>query len=353
MKSFIFKFLFVALFLSVTISSVSAKTYPDLPKNHWAYKQISALTDENVLVGYPDGTFMPDESATKAEFATMVIKALRQENAPLTETFSFEDVPYSHWAFNIIQRAIGFDLIKNSSDGLFKPEDTITKAEAMSIMVAALNINELGMEKAKQSIGVYANPDKSISRAEIASSLYNMQIEARINPNEKLSEAMKAKKGDGIVIKGVKIDGTVATIPKGTKIPVVLLNSLTTQMNAAGEVFLAQADKNLITTENYILIAQGSNIDGEITSVKPARLFVRNGKLGLDTKTITTTRNQTALFLGNIDAKTSQNWFVRIVRAIIKGGKIKLEEGKIVKIKLEQPVKIDLTNGWIIEEPKL
>ncbi|OGI04805.1 MAG: hypothetical protein A2Y25_04255 [Candidatus Melainabacteria bacterium GWF2_37_15] len=347
------KLLITGLVIGMFTGSAMAKSYPDLSKDHWAYKQIQALTDEDVLVGYPDGNFKADENATRAEFATMVLKALHQENAPLTETFEFTDVPYKHWAFNVIQRAIGFDLIKNSSDNLFKPEDNITKTDAMGIMVSALNINQLGMDKAKKLIGVYENPNKPISRAEIAASLYNMQAEARIHPNKKLEDAMKAKKGEGIVIKGVTIDGTVATIPAGTKIPVVLLNSLKSQVNKEGEVFLTKADKHLVTQDNYILIAQGSTVNGEITSVKPAKLFIRNGKLGLDTKTINTTINQHAAFLGNINTDSTKNWFVRIVRAIIKGGKVKLEEGKVVKIKLDQPIKVDLTSGWIIEEPKL
>jgi hypothetical protein len=347
------KILAAALVTSFIAGSAFAKNYPDLSKNHWAYKQVQALTDEEVLVGYPDGTFKADDSATRAEFATMVLKALHQENAPLTETFEFRDVPYQHWAFNVIQRAIGFDLIKNSSDELFKPENTITKADAMGIMVSALNLDKLGMEKAQKLIGVYDNPDKPISRAEIAASLYNMQTEARQHPNKKLSDAMKANKGEGIVLKGVKIDGTVATIPKGTKIPVVLLNSLKSQANKEGEVFLTKVNKDLVAKGNYILIAQGSTVNGEITSIKPAKYFIRNGKMILDTKTIKTTINQTAQLSGNIDPKTAQNWFTRIVRAIIKGGKVKLEEGKVVKIKLEQPIKVDLTSGWIIEEPKL
>lgn len=344
----IFKTLLMTLIVAgLAAGYASAKSYPDLSKSHWAYKQIQALTDEDVLVGYPDGTFKADESATRAEFATMVLKALHQENAPLQETFQFKDVPYQHWAFNVIQRAIAFDLIKNSSDGLFRPEDTMTKVDALTMMTAALN---LAPDKAKKAIGVYPNSNNPISRAEIAASLYNMQSEARINPNKKLEEAMKAKKGQGIIIKGVKINGTVATIPKGAKIPVVLLNSLSTQANKQGEIFLTKVDKNLVTKESYILIAQGGGIDGEITSVKPAKLFIRNAKLGLDTKNITTVTNQKAQFLGNIDPYQKQNLLVRIVRFIIKGGKVKLQEGKLVNIKLEQPIKVDLTNGWIIEQ---
>ncbi len=64
--------------IGLLASNAYAKSYPDLPTNHWAYKQVQALTDEDVLVGYPDGNFKPDESATRAECTAMVVKALHQ-----------------------------------------------------------------------------------------------------------------------------------------------------------------------------------------------------------------------------------------------------------------------------------
>ena len=79
------KKLFAKVLLSLTILGISglcvfAKEYKDLPQDHWAYKQIQTLTDQNVVVGYPDGNYRPDANVTRAEFATMVIKALNQQN---------------------------------------------------------------------------------------------------------------------------------------------------------------------------------------------------------------------------------------------------------------------------------
>lgn len=330
--------------------NVLAKNYPDLPANHWAYKQIQALTDEEVLVGYPDGNFKPDETATRAEFASMVIKALHQDKSPLKKTFEFKDVPYKHWAFNTIQRAINFDLIKNTPDNAFRPEDTITKKEAMDIMVSALNLDRLGLFRAKKAIGEFKNPDAPITRAEMAFGLYNMQKEARLNPNKKLQECMKAKRGQGYVLRGVKIDGTVATIPKGTKVPVMLLTPLNGKVNKCGECFATKANRHLVTKDCYIVFAQQSKINGQITSVTPGKLFVKRGRMGLETKTITTPVEQVACFPGCINTDQQLNWFMRIIRAIIKGGNVKLKSGKVVTITTTKEMKVDLTNGWIIED---
>lgn len=350
MRSSIKNLVLSLLVIVALAGSALAKSYPDVATNHWAYKQIQTLTDEEVLVGYPDCTFKPDESATRAEFTTMVIKALHQDNAPLKKTFEFKDVPYKHWAFNTIQRAINFDLIKDTADNSFRPEDTITKKEAMDIMVSALNLDRLGLFRAQKAIGEFQDPNAPITRAEMAFGLYNMQIQARINPNKKLQDAMKAKRGEGVVLKGVTIDGTVATIPAGTVVPVMLMTPLNSSVNKAGECFLTQAYKHLITENCYILIPQSSKINGQITCVTPGKLFVRNGKMGLETRTVTTPIEQVACFPGCINTDQERNWFERIIRAIIKGGKVKLKSGKIIKVKLQKAIKIDLTSGWIIED---
>ncbi len=349
MKRIFKNLLMFTLVIGMLTSGVYAKNYPDLSSNHWAYKQIQALTDEDVLVGYPDGNFKPDETATRSEFATMVVKALHQDKAPLKRTFEFKDVPYKHWAFNSIQRAINFDLIKNNSDNSFRPDDTITKSEAMDIMMSALNLDKLGVFKAKKAIGEFKNPNAPITRAEMAFGLYNMQTQARINPNKKLQDAMRAKKGCGYVLKGVTINGTIATIPAGTSIPVMLVTPLNSSINRKGECFTTKANKHLVTKDYYIVIAQSSKITGEIISITPGKLFIRTGKMGLETKTITTTIDQIASFPGCINTDQQKNWFERIIRAIIKGGKVKLKSGKIVKVKLEKTIKVDLTSGWIIE----
>lgn len=349
MKNALKKILMSVLVITMMAGTAIAKNYPDLTSDHWAYKQIQALTDEEVLVGYPDGNFKPDESATRAEFTAMVIKALHQDKSALKKTFEFKDVPYKHWAFNTIQRAINFDLIKNTSNNMFRPEDTITKSEAMDIMISALNLDKLGTFRAKKAIGEFKNPNAPITRAEMAYGLYNMQIEARKNPNKKLEGAMKAKRGEGFVLRGITIDGTVATIPAGTIVPVMLVTPLNSNVNKQGECFNTKACKHLITKDRYIVIAEKSKINGQITSVSQGKLFVRNGKMGLETRTITTPIEQTAAFVGCINTDQQKNWFERIIRAIIKGGKVNLKSGKIVKIKTTKTIKVDLTSGWIIE----
>ncbi|MEI7474279.1 MAG: S-layer homology domain-containing protein [bacterium] len=382
MKKSISKFLLALLLCNSVMSVAQAKDFTDLTSKHWAYKQIQSLAKENIVVGYPDGSFHPDNAATRAEFATMVIKALKQENSPLAEAVDYKDVNYSYWAYNTIQRAQAFDLIKGFPDGTFRPEDNVSKAEAIAILISAVNTGDMTEAEAKQYLKKYVdlkqipawalvpagkaekykvsanppqakknfNPDSKITRAEIAVSLYNMKKQALINPNAKLAEAMKPKIARGILLENVAIDGTIATIPAGSVIPVKFTTPINSQNVEVGTVFLSSIYDNIVSKDSYLLIKQGSTVTGDVAMVKPARYILRNAKLGLDSKNINTPSGQKAAFPGIVVSKDKKgNWFVRAVRFIIKGKKIKIPADKIMYIELSKPVKVDLTNTTIIE----
>ena len=104
--------------------------YPDVDSTHWAAKQIEELTEKGVIIGYPDGTFQPDENVSRAEFASMAIKALGQEHTTVAQPVTFTDIDTSFWAYDAIQKALYFDLISCPPQGEpFRPDDTVTRAE--------------------------------------------------------------------------------------------------------------------------------------------------------------------------------------------------------------------------------
>ena len=75
MKTFLINITGTFVFLMCSCTSVFAFD-SDMDTNHWAYKQIKDLSEQSIVIGYPDGTFKPDENVTRAEFASMAIKAL-------------------------------------------------------------------------------------------------------------------------------------------------------------------------------------------------------------------------------------------------------------------------------------
>lgn len=376
------KLLLVLALMLFVVNSVFAKDFSDLDSSHWAYKQIQSLAEEGVVVGYPDGTFKPDAEVTRAEFATMALKALRQHNAVAKETFEFTDVPKEHWAHDNIQRAYSFDLIKGFPNGTFLPEGTVTKAEAISLIISSLETDPMTPARARQILTAsYTDAasiqdwfainaakaealsivvkvpgyektfcaDKKITRAEVAASLCNMIKWVKSRPNKKLAEAMP-RISKGSVIPNVTVDGTIATIPKGTKIPVVLTQTVSSQKNMIFDEYQTVVPQNLVTKENYLLIEKDSQIGGEVFDVKYGKYFIRNGVIVLDTKTLCPKGlSQRGAFIGVIDTHKAKKWYQKLFRAIFKGEKVTFGSGVPLQVELRAPVKIDLSNGAVVD----
>lgn len=367
----------IALAFGLT-SAFAVTSFTDLDENHWAYSQIMNLAENNVVVGYPDETYKPDAEITRAEFASMVVKALKQENAEITDTIAFEDVEKDNWAWESVQRAVRFDLIEESDDNLFRPEDKVTKAECIEIVVNSLKTQEMTLEEAKEILsGKYLDMDnvsedvlikiakaeklnivtknpadeqttlaaKAATRAEIAVYLYNMMEQVRLTPNEKIEAVLKPIEADGIVLEDAIVKENIGIIPAGTIIPLVIQNDLNSQTSVVSDVFEAKVPKNLVTSQKYLLIKEGAVVKGFLIDKKKALLIIRNGKLALNTKTITTSNDQTATFSG----VTETNPDLSIWRKIFKGLKVKYTQGDVIPVKTIKTIKIDLTNSWIIE----
>ena len=137
--------------LVALVITIPAFAYPDVTQDHWAAKQIEILTEKGVIVGYPDGTFKPDDNVSRAEFASMAIKALGQEHTTVAQPVAFTDIDTSFWAYDAIQKALYFDLISCPPQGQpFRPDDTVTRAESISVAVSKFFINSTSNQALSQ-----------------------------------------------------------------------------------------------------------------------------------------------------------------------------------------------------------
>ena len=104
-------------------------TFTDVPSSHWASDYIGYMQQFGIITGYADGSFRPDAPVTRAEFAVI---ASRFEK--LTEgTKSFTDVTGTYWAAKYINFAATRGWVTGYSDGTFKPENNITRAEVAAV----------------------------------------------------------------------------------------------------------------------------------------------------------------------------------------------------------------------------
>ena len=102
-----------------------SSTFNDVPKGYWAANYIGYMQQFGIITGYSDGSFRPDAPVTRAEFA-----AIASRFEKLTEgSKSFADVPDTYWAARYIDFAATRGWVTGYSDGTFKPEDPITRAE--------------------------------------------------------------------------------------------------------------------------------------------------------------------------------------------------------------------------------
>ncbi len=104
--------------------------FPDVPANRWSSKHIATLAAGTILEGYPDGTFKPGASITRAELATI---AARFDELESLETNAFPDAE-GHWAEKYINSAAAKGWVDGYPDGTFKPDQYITRAEFVTLV---------------------------------------------------------------------------------------------------------------------------------------------------------------------------------------------------------------------------
>lgn len=193
------------------ISTASSQKYKDVPADHWANKAIELMSSKEVIAGYPDNTFKPDNSISRAEFARMMVVAL---NIPskATSKASFIDVPASSWAFNFVESAKYYLTGFRTPEGdYFRPDRPAAREDMAVAIVKALGMenesvdvsilnkfsdsaaislnlkkyvaiaikNEI-MNGSKENGALIFNPQKPITRAEAAVLLSNVIQEEKV-----------------------------------------------------------------------------------------------------------------------------------------------------------------------------
>lgn len=114
--------------------------FSDLSENHPHYEAIKRLYEMGVIKGYEDGTFRPDQTVNRAEFAKMILEAF---GYPLIDkkTPSFKDSQPSDWHYPYIETAKYQGMIKGYKSRMVKPGQTIIKAEGLKILLEAAKLN--------------------------------------------------------------------------------------------------------------------------------------------------------------------------------------------------------------------
>ena len=117
------------------------KSYPasfsDVTSAHWAANYIGYMEQFGIVRGYSDGTFRPNAPITRAEFAAICCRFEQLTDGAAT----FTDVPASHWAAKSIAYAAKRGWVTGYADGTFKPGNNITRAEVAAVTCRLLERN--------------------------------------------------------------------------------------------------------------------------------------------------------------------------------------------------------------------
>jgi uncharacterized surface protein with fasciclin (FAS1) repeats len=190
-----------------TPSPETATNFSDVDSDYWAQPFIQALAARNIISGFPDGTFKPEDTVDRAEFAAMIANAFNANATRQLEETGFSDVPGDYWAISAIQEAYETGFLEGYPNNEFQPNQEIPKVQAIvalangldltSTNTASVDLNtyytdadaipEYAVDPVTAATGAnlvvnypnvqQLNPETSLTRAEAAAHIYQALVQ--------------------------------------------------------------------------------------------------------------------------------------------------------------------------------
>ncbi len=236
MKKILSFLLVAAMAVSIAMPAAFAADFTDVTESYQYYDAVQSLVGRGVINGYEDGTFKPEATITRAEFAKMVIYAIGLGNITQDATVEtgFPDVASNHWAAGVIKTAFDMKIINGFDDGTFKPDENVTYDQALKMVVCAKydKFGEValknggypeGYRKVASSYGfiknitdgVYSNPAKRGTVAQLMYNMLNIKLAditddpTAVDPNQ-ITEV----KGQVVAVYGASLESTISDLSK-------------------------------------------------------------------------------------------------------------------------------------------
>lgn len=116
-----------------------AVTFPDVSSDYWAAPFIAELAEREVITGFPDGSFSPDQPVSRAGYASILAGAFDQPSESQTAT-NYGDISADFWAQDAIAEASASGFLKGYPDNQFRPDTNLTRAEAIVALANGLDL---------------------------------------------------------------------------------------------------------------------------------------------------------------------------------------------------------------------
>lgn len=216
MKKIINAFTLVVVFFGSCLPVLA--DFSDVPNTNDNYLSVTYLNEQNIVKGYEDGTFKPDQPVNRAEALKIILEGNKIEVPESVEETGFSDVTATEWYARYIEKAKGLGIVSGNPDGTFAPARDVSRAEFLKML---LNTNGFKTEKwegtqifadvpqdawftpfmnyAGQSgiiskdINGNLNPGEALTRGEVAEILYLLTVILKKNDSQFLISQAEAQ----------------------------------------------------------------------------------------------------------------------------------------------------------------
>ena len=180
MKKILSLFLAATMAFSMSITAFAAD-FKDVTESHDQYEAVETLETLNIINGYGDEIYGPNDILTRAQECTMLVRTMYGDDVHYNDN-TFADVALTHWARASIDTACRNGLMVGYGDNKFGPEDTLTYTQTARVILNAIGYGDLawptGVNAVAYELGLYDNVkvtdfNAGCTRAHAAQMIYN------------------------------------------------------------------------------------------------------------------------------------------------------------------------------------
>lgn len=131
------------------------KSFEDVSESHWAYHVIKKMAAKQIVLGVNATTFAPEQSVTRAEFVSLLERALSLKAVKPT---TFEDVDQTKWYASAIAAAFDAEIVSGKSSNIFAPDEGLSRQE-MAVMIYKAYQYQTGLSVTSEEVNVFNDAD--------------------------------------------------------------------------------------------------------------------------------------------------------------------------------------------------
>lgn len=167
-------------------SAQAASSFSDVAENASYGQAIEYVSSQGIMGGYADGRFGPANTVTRGQMAALICRIMGQPNPSMPDSNLFSDVPASHWANAYIATAASQNIISGFKDRTFRPDQSLNYNQGITMLIRAFGLKNEAERAGGYPTGYLAVAQKyhllngissarkgNIKRYEIALIIYN------------------------------------------------------------------------------------------------------------------------------------------------------------------------------------